>query len=162
MTEVYVGIGSNVEPEKHIRMAVAELRRRFAGLRLSPVYRNPAVGFEGDAFLNLVAVFSSDAEVSAVRADLDAVEAACGRVRGGPRFAPRTLDIDLLLYGDRVSETPLHLPRPEILKYAFVLKPLADIAGERRHPVTGRSFARHWAEFQGAAHPLVPVALPGL
>ncbi|MGA9852812.1 MAG: 2-amino-4-hydroxy-6-hydroxymethyldihydropteridine diphosphokinase [Gammaproteobacteria bacterium] len=162
MTDIFVGIGSNVEPERRVREAVQGLRQRFGALRVSPVYRNPAVGFEGDDFLNLVASFESSEDVVAVRAALDQIESQCGRIRGGPRFAPRALDLDLLLYGDLISESPVRLPRREILKYAYVLKPLVDLAPERSHPVTGRSFAGHWRKFDAAGQPLVAVKLKGL
>lgn len=162
MTEVFVGIGSNVEPERRVREAVARLRRRFGALQLSPVYRNPAVGFEGDDFLNLVAAFASRENAADVHAALDEIERQCGRVRGGPRFAPRTLDLDLLLYGDLVADTPVRLPRPEILKYAYVLKPLADVAPQQRHPLSQRSFAEHWHEFAGKDQPLAAITLAGL
>ena len=78
---------------------------------------------------------------------LRAVEDACGRDRSGPKFSPRTLDFDLLIYGDFVSTDPaIDVPRDEILQYPFVLKPLADLAPEARHPVVGRSYAELWAE----------------
>ncbi len=162
MSEVFVGIGSNVEPERRIREALRLMRQWFGALRISPVYRNPAVGFQGDDFYNLVVGFQSNGQVAALNAALDEIEEQCGRLRGGPRFAPRTLDLDLLLYGDLVTESPVRLPRREILKYAYVLKPLVDLAADRRHPVTGRSFAEHWREFDAAAEPLVPVPLQGL
>ncbi|MBU6421626.1 MAG: 2-amino-4-hydroxy-6-hydroxymethyldihydropteridine diphosphokinase, partial [Gammaproteobacteria bacterium] len=91
--------------------------------------------------------FASEESAAGVHAALDDIERQCGRIRGGPRFAPRTLDLDLLLYGDLISATPVRLPRPEILKYAYVLKPLVDLAPERRHPLTGKSFAEHWQAF---------------
>jgi 2-amino-4-hydroxy-6-hydroxymethyldihydropteridine diphosphokinase len=162
MPEIFVGIGSNVEPERHIRTAVQLLRERFGKLRVSPVYRNPAVGFDGDDFFNLVASFKSDAGFEQVHTILEQIEASCGRIRGGPRYAPRTLDIDLLLYGDLVRETAPVLPRKDLLRYAFVLKPMVDIAPDHRHPVTGRSFAAHWAEFDASAQPLVLVRFDGL
>ncbi|MDE2070068.1 MAG: 2-amino-4-hydroxy-6-hydroxymethyldihydropteridine diphosphokinase [Gammaproteobacteria bacterium] len=162
MTTVFVGIGSNVEPEQHVRAAVQRLRQGFGTLQISPVYRNPAVGFQGDDFLNLAVVFETAAGAAEVHAALDAIELQCGRVRGGPRFAPRALDLDLLLHGALVTESPLRLPRPEILKYAYVLKPLADLAPGHRHPGTGRSFAEHWREFAGKDQPLVAVTLEGL
>ena len=161
MTEVFVGIGSNVEPEQHVRMAVALLRERFGKLRLSPVYRNRAVGFEGQDFLNLVAAFDTLLGVTESGTALDEIEVRCGRQRGAARFAPRSLDLDLLLYGDELSEQP-PLPRPEILRYDFVLKPLADLAPSRQHPVTGRSYAEHWAEFKDRQGKLIPVDLPNL
>lgn len=162
MPEVFVGIGSNIEPESHIREAVKLLRARFGRLRLSPVYRNPAVGFVGEDFLNLVVNFETHEPAVIVRASLDAIEAECGRVRDSPRFAPRTLDLDLLMYGDMVAESPIRLPRSEILKYAYVLKPLSDIAASRHHPLTGRSLAEHWREFDATSQPLVQVQLQNL
>lgn len=161
MTEVFVGIGSNVEPEKHVRMAAQMLRAHFGDVRLSPVYRNPAMGFEGDDFLNLVATFDSDLGVPELKAALDEIELRCGRERGAARFSPRTLDLDLLLYGERVDEAH-KLPRKEILKYSFVLKPLAELAGGHRHPETGLTYREHWEKFAGEKAGLTAAALPGL
>lgn len=158
MPEVFVGIGSNVEPEKHLAQAIGLLRARFGGLRLSPVYRNRAVGFEGDDFLNAVTVFDTALGVAALNESLDAIEVQCGRERGAARFAPRTLDLDLLLYGDVVDEAR-RLPRREILEYAFVLKPLMDLAADRHHPVTGKTYAEHWAGFEGGRDGLKSVPL---
>ena len=162
MTAVFVGVGSNVEPERRVREAVHGLREYFGDLQISPIYRNPAVGFQGDDFLNLAVAFDSQESPTRVHAALNAIERRCGRIRGGPRFAPRTLDLDLLLYGDLVADSPVRLPRPEILRYAYVLKPLTDLAPERGHPLTGRSFAEHWREFSGRKQGLVTVALAGL
>lgn len=162
MTEVFVGIGSNVEPERRVREAMRQLRRRFGGIKLSPIYRNPAIGFKGNDFLNFVASFECRESAAEVHAALDEIELRCGRVRGGPRFAPRTLDLDLLLYGDLIEDTPIKLPRPEILEFAYVLKPLAELAPGRRHPVTGRSFAEHWHDFTGKNQTLVAVELEGI
>lgn len=162
MPEIFVGIGSNIEPESHIREAVRRLRMHFGRLRLSCVYRNPAVGFVGEDFLNLAVAFDSREPVAGVRSALDAIEAGCGRVRGSPRFAPRTLDLDLLMVGDLVTDFPVRLPRAEILKYAYVLKPLTDLAAGQRHPLTGRKLAEHWREFDAASQPLVTIKLQGL
>ncbi|MDE2090558.1 MAG: 2-amino-4-hydroxy-6-hydroxymethyldihydropteridine diphosphokinase [Gammaproteobacteria bacterium] len=162
MPEVFIGIGSNVEPQTHIREALKRLRMHFGKLQVSPVYRNPAVGFVGEDFLNLAVAFESLDSVASVRTALDAIEAACGRIRGSPRFAPRTLDLDLLMYGDVVTDTPVRLPRPEILEYAYVLKPLTDLAAGRLHPVTGRTLGEHWREFDASRQPLVAVKLGGL
>lgn len=162
MSEVFVGIGSNVEPEQRVREAVRQLRQRFGEVNLSPVYRNPAIGFTGDDFLNLVVSFECRESAAELHTALDEIELRCGRVRGGPRFAPRTLDLDLLLYGNLIENAPIKLPRPEILEYAYVLKPLADLAPARHHPVTGRSFAEHWRDFPGKNQVLVAVELEGI
>lgn len=156
MTKVYVAIGSNVEAERHVSMAVQALRGRFGVLQLSPVYRNHAVGFDGDDFLNAVTGFDTALDVPTLKAVLDEIEVACGRQRGAARFAPRTLDLDLLLYGDRVDAAE-RLPRAEILRYDFVLKPLADLVPDLRHPVAGRSYRELWEHFEGQRN-LVPVS----
>lgn len=162
MTDVFVGIGSNVEPEKHVRQAVAMLRERFGVVRLSSVYRNAAVGFEGDDFLNLVAAFETELGIESLTSILDEIELACGRERRAARFAPRTMDLDLLLYGDRVDDKPVRLPRPELLKYAFVLKPLSELAPQRLHPGTESSYAELWARYPGRKGDMDRVALSGL
>lgn len=143
---VFVSIGSNQEREVNIRAAVCALRERFGELLISPVYETEAVGFKGDHFYNLVAAFSSEASPAEIRHTLREIEDRHGRERDKPRFSDRTLDLDLLLHGDRVSEDE-QLPRGEILEQAYVLCPLADLAGERRHPVDGRTFTELWAGF---------------
>jgi 2-amino-4-hydroxy-6-hydroxymethyldihydropteridine diphosphokinase len=158
MPEVFIGAGSNVDPARHLRAGLRALAERYGLLRISPVYRNSAVGFAGEDFLNMVIAFETGEPVGEVVAGLAAIEAANGRRRGEQKFAPRTLDLDLLLYGELVGEFDgIELPRDEITRYAFVLRPLADLAGERRHPVLGRSFAELWAEFEGEAHPMTRV-----
>jgi 2-amino-4-hydroxy-6-hydroxymethyldihydropteridine diphosphokinase len=153
MTRVFVGLGSNVDRERSVRTGVAELRNRFGSLELSPVYENPAVGFTGDSFYNLVAAFETDLPPAAVDDILHDIEARHGRVRDSGSFAPRTLDLDLLLYGDLVArQGSVRVPREDIVRYAFVLRPLADLAGEMRHPVTGRTFREMWAECREAGN----------
>lgn len=157
---VYVSIGSNQEPARHVRAAVRALRARFGPLRLSTVFESAAVGFDGDNFYNLVAGFDTPEDVHAVARALQDIEDANGRDRSRPRFSARTLDLDLLLYGEEVwDEAGLVLPRPEITAHAFVLRPLAELAGVQRHPLLGRSYAELWAAFDARAQPLWPVAL---
>ncbi len=159
MTRVYVSIGSNIERERHIRAGVRALREHYGELLLSPVYESAAVGFEGDNFYNLVAAFDTLEPVEAVDAFLRRVEDANQRDRRGPRFGPRTLDIDLLLYGELVRQQGRpRLPRPEITENAFVLKPLADLAGQLRDPLSGRSYGQLWREFARPEQRLWPVA----
>lgn len=147
MPEVFVGAGSNDRAEQHLARGTQMLQAAFGALRCSPVYRNPAVGFKGDDFLNFVVGFETDRPMADCMRQLRAIEDACGRDRSGPKFSPRTLDFDLLIYGDFVSGDPaIDVPRDEILKYPFVLKPLTDLAPQARHPSAGRTYAELWAE----------------
>lgn len=155
MAKVYLGLGSNVEPQKHLRLGIEELARHFGVLELSDLYENASVGFDGDAFINLVLGLESDASPLEIHNIIEDIHALANRERGESRFAPRTLDIDLLLYDDLVlDEAPLRLPRSDILKYSFVLGPLAEIAPDLRHPETGRLITEHWAEYDKDSHPL--------
>ncbi len=159
VARVYVGIGSNIERERHIRAAVAGLRERFGELDLSRVYQSRAVGFDGDDFYNMVAGFEARDDVHQVAVALQQIEDANGRRRDGPRFSSRTLDIDLLLYDDLIiNDGQLQLPRDEILQNSFVLLPLAEIAPRRIHPVTGKALAEH-ARAMLSGDALVPVEI---
>lgn len=148
MAQVYVSIGSNIDRENNIRAGILELREQFGAVELSPVYESISVGFEGDNFYNLAAGFTTDLSIAELNQSLSAIEDRHGRDRSGPRFSSRTLDIDLILYDDVVSETDCVLPRPELYKNAFVLKPLADIAGEMLDPIQGSSYANMWNAFE--------------
>ena len=156
MAMVYLGVGSNTAPEENLRLAIRELEARFGTLELSSVYRSAAVGFDGDDFFNLVVGLQSDAGPAAIHAVIGEIHELAGRQRDASRYSPRTLDIDLLLYGDLVlDDPPVRIPRSDILKFSFVLGPLAEIASELRHPVTGRLITEHWAEYDKECHPLI-------
>ena len=160
MPRVWVSLGSNIDREANIRAAVTDLRAGFGELRMSRVYECPAVGFAGEAFYNLVAGFDTERSPAELSARLRAIEDAHGRVRGGRKFSSRTLDIDLLTYGGQVlNQGGFHLPRDEILKYAFVLGPLAEVAPEERHPVDGRSYRELWEAFDKTGQSLTRVGL---
>ena len=143
----YLSIGSNIDPVENLRLACAELRQAYGQLRLSHVYRTPAVGFEGPDFLNMVVGLQTDEEPERVVRRMERIHEQSGRVRQANPFCSRTLDIDLLLYGDLVRRR-MKLPHGDIEKYAFVLKPLAELAPELQHPVAGTTMRELWDEFE--------------
>lgn len=148
MTVGYISIGSNVEKERNITSSLKALETQFGQLLISNVYETEAVGFVGDSFYNLVVGFESSLTAKEVAKLLRQIELDHGRSRDSQKFSPRTLDLDLILYGDAIiSDGRLQLPRDEILRYAFVLEPLAEIAGEKKHPISGRSYRDLWEDF---------------
>ena len=158
MARVYVSVGTNIDRERNVASGLAALAREYDGLQQSRLFETQAVGFSGDLFYNLVVAFETGQSPQQVSAVLTRIEDAHGRDRRGGKFSNRSLDLDLLLYDDLVVDEPgLVLPRPEILDYAFVLRPLAEIAGDRKHPVTGVSFATMWDQFDAASQPLWPL-----
>jgi len=147
MPRVFFSLGSNVNAEENLKLGVRELQERYGSLDISPVYRNKAVGFDGDDFLNLVVGCNAQCYIEDIVRDIEDIHELAGRRSDERNFSSRTLDIDLLTYGAVVTDVPpVKLPRRDILAYSFVLKPLTDIAPERRHPETGRTYAEHWAE----------------
>ena len=155
MARVYLSLGSNQEPHRYLRAALDELRHQFGSLDISPAYRSAAVGFQGTDFINLAVGLDTELAPAALNDWLHALEDRHGRRRDVPRYSDRTLDVDIVLYDDLVTQGPGHLdiPRKE-LKHAFVLKPIADIAPTLRHPVDGRTMAQLWAAFPADREPL--------
>ncbi len=151
MAKVFVSVGSNLERERHIPQAIKELEEVFGPLTVSSVYESEAEGFEGPPFHNLVVAFDTDMTVEQVYEILKQIEHRHGRGPGSRKFASRTLDLDLILYGDLVLEDPKSgrqlLPRDDILRYAFVLEPLAEIAPRLRHPLLKKTYQELWQAF---------------
>ena len=148
MTTAYLGIGSNIDATTHVPAGMQALRDAFEGVAFSPVYQSPPIGLEGDDFLNLVARVETDLSPLGLDAALHTIEDRQGRDRSQPRWSSRTLDIDILLYGDLWLIGPkLEIPRKEILTAAHVLKPLADLAPDLVHPVERKSIRELWAGF---------------
>lgn len=148
MRTAYISIGSNIERDKNIPSSLAALAQCFGSLKMSGIYESEPVGFAGEFFYNLVVSFESDWEVKNVAKKLRQIELEHGRTREAQKFSARTLDLDLILYGDLiVSDGRLQIPRDEIERYAFVLEPLAEIAPQLTHPVSGKTYAALWQEF---------------
>lgn len=148
MPSGYISIGSNIDRDRNIASSLAALNREFGQLTCSSVYETAAVGFDGDAFYNLVVSFHSDLSAKEVAKILRQIELDHGRTRDSQKFSARTLDLDLLLYGDLIiDEGRLQIPRKEIEHYAFVLEPLAEIAPDLKHPILKIDYATLWAQF---------------
>ena len=158
MAIIYISLGSNIKREENTRAGICALKDAFGKLTLSSVYESEAVGFEGDAFYNMVVACEVGTSVFDANQILRDIEDANGRDRSGPRFSSRTLDLDLLLYDDLIlDEKGLVLPRGEILKNAFVLWPLAEVAPDLKHPEAGVSYAELWAGFDKTKENLKPI-----
>jgi 2-amino-4-hydroxy-6-hydroxymethyldihydropteridine diphosphokinase len=163
VTSVLVAAGSNVEPEANLRRALGMLAKAYPGMRSSRGYRNAAVGFAGDDFVNMVVVFETGDDVRTVLTQLHAAEAACGRARNAPKWAPRSMDLDILLFGDMVCDEPgLVLPRPDLERRAYMLGPAAEIAPAMLHPTLDATLGELWEKFPRDAHPLEPVDIEAL
>jgi len=148
---VFVAAGSNVEPEKNLERACAEIAHVWPDAHFSRAYRNVAVGFEGPDFINLVVGFSAAQPLPQVIERLRRIETNCGRPRYAPKWASRTMDLDVLLFDD--------LARPDLLKRPYMLGPLAEIAPQVVHPTAHRTIGELWAEFDRDGHEMNPVAL---
>jgi 2-amino-4-hydroxy-6-hydroxymethyldihydropteridine diphosphokinase len=144
----FISIGSNINREQNVVSALGALQREFGSLLNSSLYESTSVGFEGAAFFNLVTAFNSEESVIEIVLCLKKIEAEHGRERGKEKFSSRSLDLDLLLYDQTIMQTTaVTLPHADILAYAFVLEPLAEIAAEHEHPVEQRNYADLWEDF---------------
>ncbi|MBS9404726.1 2-amino-4-hydroxy-6-hydroxymethyldihydropteridine diphosphokinase [Halomonas sp. TRM85114] len=159
MACVSVSIGSNIEREHHVRACLDALAETFGTLGVSRVFESEPVGFEdGRNFYNLVVAFESRWSVGELQAWCKRLEAANGRVKNGPKYSPRTLDIDILTIGTLTGRHDgVELPRDEILHHAFVLQPLAELLPDDYHPLTGKPYRAHWAAFAAQDQRLWPV-----
>ncbi|WP_455375446.1 2-amino-4-hydroxy-6-hydroxymethyldihydropteridine diphosphokinase [Kaarinaea lacus] len=147
MAQVYISIGSNINREEMIRSCIKSLNEVFGDVTRSSVYESISVGFEGDNFLNMVVGFSADDHVDLIKKLRD-IEQAHGRTREEKKYASRSLDLDLLLFDNEdLHDKGIDVPRAEILNYAFVLGPLAELIPDSVHPITGKTFADMWSEF---------------
>lgn len=145
LTRIFLGLGSNIEREKHLQAGLDALDSFLSDLNCSPVFESQPVGIKSGPFFNLVVSALTDLPLMELDRRLKFIEADNGRYAPDRKGLP--LDIDVLLYGEQVGNFDgLVLPRAEILKNAFVLWPLSLIAPDRPHPGVGIAFDRLWAE----------------
>jgi len=150
MARVYISIGSNIDVKKNIPSSVKALQECFGELEISSVYETEAIGFDGDNFHNLVVGLDTDLAPLEISNILRDIEADHDRTRGKEKFESRTLDLDQLLYGDLVMQMEgVNVPHADILRYNFVLKPLADLAGDFEHPEEEKTIQDLWEEYEG-------------
>ncbi len=148
MPRGYISLGSNIDKEKNVVSALQALEKQFGQLIVSSTYESEAVGFTGEPFYNLIIGFDSELDVKSVAKILRQIEKQHGRTRNCKKFSARTLDLDLILFGDLIiSDGRLQIPRDEIERYAFVLEPLAEIAPALKHPVSHITYAQLWENF---------------
>jgi 2-amino-4-hydroxy-6-hydroxymethyldihydropteridine diphosphokinase len=160
ITTAYVALGSNIEPERRLHQVATLLKAEFPDIRFSACYQNPAVGFEGEDFVNAVATFTFNGTLAALVGRLHDIEERCGRQRDDPKWAPRAMDLDVLLLGDQVCDSPAgRLPRADLARRAFMLGPTAELAPDLIHPTSSRRLADLWHELEPNAPPLTRVAL---
>lgn len=158
MPLVSLSLGSNSNPQQVLCLALDALARCFGPLQISPVFESEPVGFEGPNFLNLVVSIETALPLAALAGSLKALEEAHGRIPHAPRYSGRTLDIDILCYGDLVGEHEgIVLPRAEILHNAYVLWPLALLLPEHRHPGNQQTYAQLWRDYDKGRQALWPV-----
>ncbi|MCP4997093.1 MAG: 2-amino-4-hydroxy-6-hydroxymethyldihydropteridine diphosphokinase [Gammaproteobacteria bacterium] len=160
MPRLWLSLGSNIDRKRHILGGLRDLKALFGDLVVSTVYESAAVGFDGAPFYNLVVGIDSDLSAGELLEQFRRIEADHGRIRGGGKLSSRTLDIDVLTYGDQVMKIGKNeIPRDEIDRYAFVLRPLSEVAGDERHPVSGERYATLWGQFDQQSQPLKAVEL---
>jgi dihydroneopterin aldolase/2-amino-4-hydroxy-6-hydroxymethyldihydropteridine diphosphokinase len=140
LSRALISIGSNIDSENNMREAVKRLSQQVRLLKVSPVYETlPVGGSRQPNFLNAATLIETQLDPEELKAQvLQPIEKQLGRVRTGDKNAPRTIDLDIALYGDRVVELgERHIPDPDILKHAHLALPLADLAPHTRHPENG-------------------------
>jgi len=159
MARIYISIGSNIEKEKYVNLGLSALNEAFESLEASSLYECESVGFDGPVFYNLAVGATTSMSLAQVASLLKDIEYAHGRSPTAKKFEPRTLDLDLLLYDDVICDEPAQLPRQEITENAFVLWPLAEIAGSMVHPIIGETYQCLWDAYDKSRQQIIQLPL---
>lgn len=140
---IHINIGSNQNRSKNIKQALSLLQQEFGKLDISNIYESSPVGFIGDNFYNLGVNFQSNLSAKKIIQILHNIEDNIGRDRTSAKFSARTIDLDLVLYGDKIDKK-LNIPRGDILRYSFVLKPLQELSPLLLHPILQETYQDLW------------------
>lgn len=159
MAQIFIGIGSSINRRDNICQGVLLLKQHFGELRLSSIFESEAVGFEGGTFYNLVAELNSTLPIELVIKRLKMIEVQLGRPEISVKYAPRTLDLDLLLYDQHIDDVR-DIPRAEIIENAFVLQPLAELAANLLHPILSISYQQLWKQYPANKQKLWKIDFP--
>ncbi len=146
MTIAYIGIGSNIDRETHIQQAIELLAQLGDGIKLSTIYQSEALGFKSESFYNLVVEIKTALNLKDFSLALREIEFHCGRGSQAQKFEARTIDLDILLFGEQVSAQRPQLPRPDIYRYPFVIQPLYELCPELIIPDDGRTIRQIWLQ----------------
>lgn len=157
MARIYISLGTNIDREKHLENGLQALSDLLGKLTLSSLFESEAVGFNGNPFYNMVIGANTDLTIEQLVTRLKNIERDNGRTKNDKKFSPRTLDLDLLLYDNIVSEQPTQIPRGEISENAFVLWPLAEIAPNLHHPILNISYKDLWLDYDKSKQKLVKI-----
>ena len=149
MSSLHLNIGSNQDKRKNIRLALDSLEHHFTKITTSSLYESPSEGFIGGNFYNIGVNVETDKNINEVVNILHGIENSLGRDRNLPKFSSRIIDLDLVLYDDDIDDK-LNIPRRDILKYAFVLAPLAELNPNDIHPQERVSYLALWKGFQSS------------
>lgn len=159
MAQVYISLGTNVNRNYYVGQGLTALKERYGALTLSSLFESDAIGFAGKPFYNMVVGLTTTESVESVAACLREIEFANGRSPDAKKYSPRTLDLDLLLFDDLIMEQPAQIPRKEICHNAFVLWPLAEIAGDLEHPLLKQNYRELWQAYDKSSQQLQKIVL---
>ncbi|MBR9873976.1 MAG: 2-amino-4-hydroxy-6-hydroxymethyldihydropteridine diphosphokinase [Vibrionaceae bacterium] len=148
MITAYIGVGTNIDREQHAKVAYNELQQLGEDLLVSPIYECEPIGFSSQNFYNFVIALRTTLSLEELSRCLREIEFKWGREENAQKYQDRTLDLDIVLFGEIISKQKPELPRSDIYKYPFVTKPLYDLKPHLVIPGDGRTVADVWYAMQ--------------